>query len=105
MIAFHVSNRYLELASVVGEVAATYGLATYQKRDTAITGVAFKQNMHASSLVVAVARREEDLVALRNRSGWREYQAAGSVRAWTDDYSNILSAFWRMRQMSALSSP
>jgi hypothetical protein len=101
VIAFHVSNRYLELASVVEEVAASYGLATYQKRDTAITGAEFKQNMYASSLVVAVARREEDLAPLRNRTGWGKYQAAGSVRAWTDDYSNILSAFWRMHRMSA----
>jgi hypothetical protein len=47
------------------------------------------------------------LAALRNGSGWSKYQADGSVRAWTDDYSNILSAFWRMRRISsqANSSP
>ncbi len=101
VIAFHVSNRYLELASVVAEVAATQGLATYQKRDTAITKADLKQTMYAASLVVAVARREEDLAALRTRSGWTKYQAAESVRPWTDDYSNVLSALWRMHRMSA----
>jgi hypothetical protein len=101
VIAFHVSNRYLELASVVAEVAATQGLAIYQKRDTAITDADLKRTMYAASLVVAVARREEDLAALRVRPGWTKYQTSGSTRPWTDDYSDILSAFWRMHRMSA----
>ena len=97
-IVFHVSNRYLELASVVAEVAATHGLAAYKKADAAVTQEDLKQHMYASSLVVAVARRDEDLAILRSRSGWSQYPAPGAVRPWTDDYSNILSAFWRMQQ-------
>jgi hypothetical protein len=103
VIAFHVSNRYLELASVVAEVAAAQGLVAYEKRDTAITNAELKQNMYASSLVVAVARREEDLAGLRGVSGWTKYQASGAVQPWTDDYSNVLSALWRMHRMSAQS--
>jgi hypothetical protein len=105
VIGFNVSNRYLELASVVNEVAASQGLVSYQKLDTAITGAEFKKNMYASAFVVVMARREEDLAGLRNRPGWSKYQAAGSVRAWTDDYSNILSAFWRMHRISARPAP
>jgi hypothetical protein len=86
---------------VVAEVAATQGLAIYQKRDTTITDADLKRTMYAASLVVAVARREQDLAALRIRPGWTKYQASGSTRPWTDDYSDILSAFWRMHRMSA----
>src|ERR1700674_190018 len=35
--------------------------------------------------------READLAPLRSREGWGRRVADGSVRAWTDDYSDILS--------------
>jgi hypothetical protein len=97
VMAFHISNRYLELASVVREVAATHGLAVYLKQDRKVTAERFLETMHANSLMAVMARREEDLSALVNAGGWTRLRADGSVRPWTDDYSDILSAIWRMR--------
>jgi hypothetical protein len=96
-MAFHISNRYLELASVVREVAALNGLVVYLKQDRKVTAERFLETMHANSLMTVMARREEDLAALVNAGGWTRLRADGSVRPWTDDYSDILSAIWRMR--------
>src|SRR5581483_6860569 len=101
IIVFHVSNRYLELASVVAEVAATHRLTAYRKYDASLSPDDFSRTMRASSLVVAVARREDDLAALGKSSGWKKYHPEQSVRPWTDDYSNIVSAFWRMQGIRA----
>ncbi len=95
-VAFHVSNRYLELASVVGEVAAAQGLVAYVKRDEIATAETMKTDMIANALLVVVARRPEDVARLP-ALGWTRYRPTGSVRPWTDDYSNILAAIWRMR--------
>jgi spermidine synthase len=96
VLAFHISNRYLELASVTTEVAAMHGLVTYVKMDTAADPERFRQNMYTVSQVAVVARRDSDLGTLRARDGWQRRDADGSVRAWTDDYSDILSAVRRM---------
>jgi spermidine synthase len=96
-IAFHISNRYLELASVVAEVGATHGLTTIVRRDDSVTADEEKLRRYASSLVAVVARSEGDIARLSARPGWRRQVADGSVRPWTDDYSNILAAIWRLK--------
>jgi hypothetical protein len=54
--------------------------------------------MYAGSLVAVVTRREDDLAPLRSLPGWGRLQRDPSVAAWTDDYSNVLAAMWRMRR-------
>jgi hypothetical protein len=99
-IAFHISNRYVELASVITAGAAARGLVAYVKRDAAVTEADFRRNMHANSLVAVVARRESDLAALRDRGGWARPVADAKIAPWTDDYANVLAAIWRMRHYS-----
>jgi hypothetical protein len=95
-IALHISNRYLELASVVAAGAAARGLVAYIKRDTAVGREDYKRNMYARSRVAVVARRDEDLAALHAQGGWEKATAEGSVAPWSDDYANILAAIWRL---------
>jgi SAM-dependent methyltransferase len=97
-IVFHISNRYLELASVVREVAGLQGLSVYLKQDGKATPGEFTSRMYTNSLLAVAARRDEDLAQLRAHGGWSRLDADGSVRPWTDDYSDILSAIWRMRR-------
>jgi hypothetical protein len=96
-IAFHISNRYLELASVIAAVGATHGLTTIVKRDNSVTNDEHRQTMYAGSLVAVAARSPGDLARLAGRPGWRPQVADGAVRPWTDDYSNILAAIWRLQ--------
>ncbi|HWV55319.1 fused MFS/spermidine synthase, partial [Pseudorhodoplanes sp.] len=96
-IAFHISNRYLELASVIAEVGATHGLTTIVRRDDSVSPEETRRDMYAGSLVAVVARSQDDIATLSARPGWRPKVADGSVRPWTDDYSNILAAIWRLQ--------
>ena len=96
-VAFHISNRYLELESVIAEVAATHGLVTFVKRDNSVTNEEFLATMYFGSLVAVVARTEADLKALSAKPGWKKRPADGRTKPWTDDFSNILAAIWRLK--------
>jgi hypothetical protein len=96
-IAFHISNRYLELESVIAEVAATHGLVTIAKRDNSVTDDEHRATMYAGSLVAVVGRSEADLAALSAKPGWRRRVPDGRTTPWTDDFSNILAAIWRLK--------
>jgi spermidine synthase len=94
MIVAHVSNRHMELVSVVGAVGATEGLIAYAKYDRA--ALDYAKTYRANAIVVALAKSPADLGDLPSRAGW-EPVLNGGVTAWTDDYSNLLSAIYRRK--------
>jgi spermidine synthase len=96
-ILFHVSNRYMDLVSVVTDVAASHGLASVIRRDGPVPQEELRTNLSAGSLVVVVAKSDADLASFASRAKWQLQQPNGAVRAWTDDYSNILAAIWRLQ--------
>jgi spermidine synthase len=93
VIAFHVSNRHMELASVVAAVAAAEGLVAFVKQDGKANH--FTKDYRANAEVVAMARAVEHLGDLPLRQGWRRIVPSAGVAAWTDDYSDILRALLR----------
>jgi len=95
VIAIHISNRHLELASVVAAVGATQGLVTYFREDDQARD--FRKDYHASAKVVALAKSAADLGDLPSRTGWSRIDPRPGVPAWTDDYSDVLSAIVRKR--------
>ena len=91
VVAFHVTNRHLELAPVVAQLARHLGLAALERRDAVAGGL---RDGRAPSRWVAVARTPAALEPLRRRGEWRVPEASG--RVWTDDYSNLLAVLkWR----------
>jgi spermidine synthase len=92
-VVMHISNRYMELGSVVAAVAAAEGLVAYFKEDHRPPATPFDFKTNAQ--VVVLARKREDLGELPLRSGWTEIKPVRGVAAWTDDYSNILGAILR----------
>jgi spermidine synthase len=93
VIAFHVSNRHMELASVVAAVGATAGLVAYFKEDEGAND--FLQDYRANAQVVVMARRVADLGDLPSRPGWQPIES--KVTPWTDDYSDVLHAILRKK--------
>lgn len=91
VIAFHVSNRHMELASVVAAVGAAEGLVAYFKEDPGADD--FHNDYRANSEVVTMARAVTDLGDLPSRPGWHRIDL--KVVAWTDDYSDILRSILR----------
>jgi hypothetical protein len=87
LIAFHVSNRHLDLAPVVANVADALGVVAVERYDaTADPDVV---DGRAPSHWIVLARRPERLRPLTARGSWQSLAPTGD-RVWTDDYSNIL---------------
>lgn len=100
ILTIHISNRHLELESVVGALAREAGVRALFKNDAPVhqaadgTPLAFTLENRTSSMVVAIAKNPEVLLPLAALPGWAPIDDRG-VAAWTDDYSNILGALWR----------
>ena len=90
MVVLHVSNRHLELASVVAGIAAANGLIT-RVHDGGDPGEPYKYG----GTVAAVARHEEDFGMLANSSEWVLREPDPKQWVWTDDYSDIVGAVLR----------
>jgi len=91
LILFHVSNRYMDVESLVSAVALDAGLKGLVRYDDdeEATG-------KASSDYVVVARHEEDFKELNEDENWSEVEKHPGIEAWTDDYSNMLAITrWR----------
>ena len=95
VIAVHISNRHMELASVVSAVAAAEGLVAYLKQDDQAND--FQKDFRANARVAALARSAADLGGLPARAGWQRLEPVPGVVAWTDDYSDLLRAILRRK--------
>src|ERR1700684_1531997 len=90
-VVMHVSNRHLELSSVIVGIAAANDLKSWvysedSNRDS--------EYIFATSVVVC-AREEADVGKLASSDVWELTEADKSQRVWTDDYSNVLGAVYR----------
>jgi hypothetical protein len=90
IICFHISNRYLDLEPVLGNLCQDAGLIGYVMEDEDRRD---KPGQTASTWV-AIARKAEYLSRLKT-DDWNPLRTRKSVGVWTDDYSNILSVFLR----------
>jgi hypothetical protein len=103
MVAMHLSNRHLELASVAAGIAQANGLVTRVK-DGGDEGADDEENKYTST-VAAAARSEADFGPLAKSEGWAVTQGDPEQWVWTDDYSNIVGAMLRnLKKKAALTS-
>lgn len=93
IVLMHISNRHLELKSVVRGIAAANGFKTWiwSNPDEA----ADDANYIFTSEVAITAEDPEDIGELKWNTFWVLSPPDPSVRTWTDDYSNIAGALWR----------
>ncbi len=94
VLAFHISNRYLDLGPVLAALAERRGLdgAWMHHRTTAAEQA---QQVLDSTWVVASADGTA-LAGLRRDERWQRLATRPGVAAWTDGYSNLFAALkWR----------
>ena len=94
VIAFHITNRHVDLSRPLGTIAHSYGLTALIMRDVHVTSEEAQQGKDASVWVV-MGRKPEDLKQLTSDSGWQTLTAPEDFRIWTDDFSNIFTVLWR----------
>jgi spermidine synthase len=93
IILMHVSNRHMELASVVAGIAHANGLVTWVNDGTSTED---EPNYKFSSTVAAVARSDDDFSReMADDEDWQLQEPDEEQWVWTDDYSNIIGAMIR----------
>jgi hypothetical protein len=95
VLAFNITNRHLDLESVLANLARDAGLFTLCRRDTAATED-FNRTGKLSSTWVIMARDPAMLGNLVYDSRWQQPQPRVQTRLWTDDYASVFSVWsWR----------
>ncbi|MEH2471213.1 hypothetical protein V1281_007600 [Nitrobacteraceae bacterium AZCC 2161] len=90
-VVMHVSNRHLELASVVVGIADANDMKSWVFSEDS-----GRDNEYIFSTNVVISAREEaDVGQLASKEQWTLTEAEDNQRVWTDDYSNVLGAVWR----------
>jgi hypothetical protein len=90
-VAMHVSNRHLELASVVAGIAKANGLTSWHFNEDSGRDDSY---VFTTDVVIS-ARADADIGSLASNEKWVKTVPPAGQRVWTDDYSNILGAVWR----------
>jgi SAM-dependent methyltransferase len=91
IIALHISNRYVELEPVIAAIVAPTDLFALTKFDDVLPTADAARGRLPSHWVLLTAEADR-LAPLGRQSGWRALSSRTGIRAWTDDYSNLLSS-------------
>jgi hypothetical protein len=91
VVVMHVSNRHLELESVVVGIADANEMKSWVYDEDSGRD---NEYIFATDVVVS-ARDEADVGALAHSDKWEETDPTWNQRVWTDDYSNVLGAVYR----------
>jgi hypothetical protein len=91
VVLMHVSNRHLELASVVVGIADANGMKSWVYDEDSGRD---DEYIFATNVVVS-ARTEADVGKLAMSDKWEATDANPNQRVWTDDYCNVLGAVYR----------
>src|SRR5262249_40316569 len=91
-LVFHLSNRYVDLEPVLASLVRDAGLVARIRFAPGALG-----HLTDASSWAVVARRDEDLRALRLKSTWSALRDDGDP-VWSDEFSNLLSAMRMFRR-------
>jgi hypothetical protein len=93
LLAFNISNRYLELEPVLAALAADAQppLVCLARQDRSLSQEEEAEGKSPSHWVV-LATRAEDVARLK-QAGWSGSRPRPGVAVWTDDYCNLWGAF------------
>ena len=95
ILVFNISNRYLDLAPLLANLAKDAGLVCLRRNDPADTQKEREMAKHASEFVV-MARHLRYIRKLDYDPGWEEVPTRPGLGVWTDQYTNIFRLLkWR----------
>jgi hypothetical protein len=86
VLAFHISNRHLDLRPILGALAADAGLIAYAQLDAA----GDRTIGHTGSSWMVMARDAHVLESLTRDPRWERPEVGADL--WTDDFSNVVKA-------------
>lgn len=90
VMAFNISNRYLDLRPVLGQLARNAGLTAIVREDVHVSDDELSRGKFASAWVL-MAHEDSDFGGLIGDAAWHRLPGASGQRLWTDDYSSIVN--------------
>jgi len=90
LMAFNISNQYLDMRPVLGELARDAGLASIVQEDLKVDAHERSRGKFPS-IWVLMARQRSDFAPLASQPNWHDIQIPSGGRLWTDDYSSIVN--------------
>jgi spermidine synthase len=95
ILVFHITNRYLDLEPVLGNLAQQASLYCIVQNDSSTAKDEIENGKYPSKYA-AIARNQADFGILSSDPRWKQAHTRPDLGIWTDDYSSILSIFrWR----------
>jgi hypothetical protein len=91
ILAFNISNTYLDLKPVLGNIARKLGQAAYVWNDHDVSEADASGGKFGSSWLV-MASSDQRLQKLLAHGGWHPCRTRDSIGIWTDDQFDLLSA-------------
>ena len=90
VLIFNISNRFLDLRPLLGNLADDARLACLARDDLRISEKDVREGKFGSQFLV-MARRPADFAELAALPGWEVVYRRPGIPVWTDQFSNILS--------------
>lgn len=95
LLACHISNEYVDLEPVLGNIAADLGCVAWVQHDHQLSGEERRRGKNPSTWLV-MASSAATLQPLLRPGLWSPCQTLPKLGVWTDDQSNLLSIMrWR----------
>ena len=89
-LLFNISNKYVDIGSVLAGEAGALGLASYVRADFDVTPEEAALGKVQSAWLV-MSRDDATLSGLPNMPGWQSQTASAQSPVWTDDFSDLLA--------------
>jgi spermidine synthase len=86
LLMFHVSNRYLDVETLVSTALVFEGVTAFVRHDSDETPPG-----KSSSHYVVALKDPQAMESVPHREEWTQVFADGKIRPWTDDFSDLLS--------------
>jgi hypothetical protein len=90
VLLFHVSNRYLRLNLLLGNLAEELGLSCMEKSEPEVNRDNDATRGKFESQYVIMARRQDILMKLSDIPNWKKLLGEPDIPIWTDKYSSFL---------------
>jgi spermidine synthase len=90
ILTFNISNRYIDLSPVLGDLGNAAGMVCFTRLDDRVSEEERAQGKLPSHYVL-MARDAADIEPLVKDSRWQRLERRPGAALWTDDFSNILS--------------
>jgi len=96
ILAFHISNRLLNLEPVLANLAADAELVAWTRHELPEELSEAQRNFGATPAhVVVIARRDANLHGIVELDGWRPARRDPEMPVWTDHYADVFTLLLR----------